>query len=257
MTNSLGWPLRRNNRSLSSPRRISESRPKKMPASFSVNALKPGKGSALGVSAGGQAKWSGVMPRLNKYSLTFANAASLKRTSYWLPRYCTVSNVALRRRAHVNNLPVFVRVEPAILELNIAQKHDYDFLAEIFGFSHLGQTFGRFKRIGGGEQQDRLATRVGFPQSVFPALACSDVFRSRKISSFRPVVRTEPLFECNGRNVVFARMTDKEPGQGSRSHCSRRRANIDLQLQRLQYVAFRPTRGGHGFVSADTRAENP
>ena len=123
-------------------------------------------------------------------------------------------NVALGRRAHVNNLPVLVRVEPTILELNVAQKHDYDFLAEILGLSHLGQTFRRFKRIGGGEQQDRLATRIGFPQSVFPALACSDVFQIEENLLLRPVVRTEPLFECNGRNVVFARMTDEEPGQG-------------------------------------------
>ena len=50
-------------------------------------------------------------------------------------------NMALRRRAHVDDLSVFVRIQPTILELDVAQEHDDDLLAEVLGLSHLGQTF--------------------------------------------------------------------------------------------------------------------
>ena len=78
-----------------------------------------GNGSALGRLTGGQAKWSGVIPRLNNI-FTLANAAALKRILYSLPRYCTVSmwrSAAWRRRRRFACLYASV---PMILDVHVA-----------------------------------------------------------------------------------------------------------------------------------------
>ena len=70
---------------------------------------------------------------------------------------------------------------------------------------------GEVERIRGGEQKNCLTTRIRFPQGIFPTFACTDVLHVEENVPLRPAIGTKPLFECNGCNVVLARVAYEEP----------------------------------------------
>src|SRR5271156_4751025 len=116
-----------------------------------------------------------------------------------------------RLRAHVNDLSFLVRLEPTILESDVAQQHDDNFLSEVLRLSHLGQTFRRVEGVWRGKQPNGFPSRIRLPQGVFPTFTCPDVLDVEENVFIRPAVSTKPLFECNGSDVILAGMAYEEP----------------------------------------------
>lgn len=73
-------------------------------------------------------------------------------------------DVSLRRRSEIDNLPVLKGIEAMVLDLQVAQQHDDDLFAVVLGLADLGETFGRRKRIGRGEQDHGLASGIRLAQ---------------------------------------------------------------------------------------------
>jgi hypothetical protein len=87
--------------------------------------------------------------------------------------------------------------------------------AKILRLADFGNAFGRGECVGRGEQHNGLAAGIGNPQCLLPALACANAVNVEKNVLIRPARRAEPLLEGNGRNVVRARMADKQAQQGA------------------------------------------
>ena len=101
--------------------------------------------------------------------------------------------IALRRGCEIDDLPVLERAETPILELNVAQENDDDFLSAVLRVANLSETLWRRERLWRGKKDNGFTTRVRLAESFLPALAGAYIVRGRERRLHRAKSRSKAI----------------------------------------------------------------